>query len=558
MAKFVPGGPPRYKHQKLGLKKMIVTKGVCALLFDPGTGKTATTLDFASVLALKTPEDENGVRETRVLIVAPLAAIDTWVSQAETYLPPEIGYWAEALGGSIEKKAHALASRGGKPFRQSTSLQSRKQQSKELGPRSLHTHHSVAWGGRKSSLSDSETPLQKSDGPDGLDEEHPRLVITAVNIDAFSQRHAYKSKTAADLMLDAVKRYGPDLMVVDESHKIKGASSNVSRLMARISDHVPRRVILTGTVMPAGPMDVYGQWAFLEPYAFGTVQADGTKKRFTFTSFKEKYAVMGGYLGREVVGFKRLDEMQSIMADNAIVARKEDALDLPKTTDATLTVHLSSEEVNAYRDLKKNLATQLSDGTTVALTNRLSQMMRLRQVTSGFLPDDTGVKHTLGTSKADAISSLVHDTLAGEKRVVIFALFTREIELLTQKLKRRGTTVEVITGATHADDRIAIRQRFGSESSERIVLVAQIKTLSLAVNELVTASHAIFASLSQQRDDYVQARDRLNRIGQERPVTFWHALAPGTIDGVILDSHRDRTDLESAVLKHILDENHSP
>lgn len=554
MSKFVPGGPTRYAHQRRGLRKMIETKGVCALLFDPGTGKTATTLDFASVLSLKMPEDETGVRETRVLIAAPLAAVDTWVTQARQYLAPEVGFWAEALGGTIEEKAQALASRGGKPMK----LKKRPRSASRTGPRALHTMKSIAWDARHSSTSEATFPLVQEQGPDSLDPEHPRLILTVVNLDAFSQRHAYGSKTAADLMLDAVKRYSPDLMVIDESHKIKGASSNVSRLMSRIADHVPRRVILTGTVMPKGPMDVYGQWRFLEPRAFGQPRPDGSKDKATFTHFKDRYAQMGGYMGREVVGFKNLDEMQDIMAENAIVARKKDALDLPKTTDATLTVHLDPTEADAYRNLKKNLAVQLSDGTTVALTNRLAQMMRLRQVTSGFLPDDQGVKHTVGTSKADAISSLVHDTLAGEDRVVIFALFTREIELLSEKLKRKGTTVEVIAGATPSEERIAIRRRFGSDSSERIVLVAQIKTLSLAVNELVTASHAIFASMSQQRDDYVQARDRLDRIGQTKPVTFWHAQVPGTVDGVILESHRDRTDLESAVLKHILDENDSP
>lgn len=87
-----------------------------------------------------------------------------------------------------------------------------------------------------------------------------------------------------------------------------------------------------------------------------------------------------------------------------------------------------------------------------------------------------------------------------------------------------------------------------------MVIVAQIKTLSLAVNELVTANHAIFASMSQRRDEYIQARDRLDRIGQTRPVTFWHALVPSSVDHVILKSHTERTNLEDAMLKHIHEE----
>ncbi len=84
-------------------------------------------------------------------------------------------------------------------------------------------------------------------------------------------------------------------------------------------------------------------------------------------------------------------------------------------------------------------------------------------------------------------------------------------------------------------------------------MIAQIKTLSLAVNELVTSQDIIFGSLSQQRDDLIQAIDRLNRIGQTgEKVTVWYAEAPGTIDGVIHQSHIDGTNLEQAVLDHVM------
>ena len=110
-----------------------------------------------------------------------------------------------------------------------------------------------------------------------------------------------------------------------------------------------------------------------------------------------------------------------------------------------------------------------------------------------------------------------------------------------------------ISGDTPQAERLRLRKRFGSDSPDRMVMLAQIQTLSVAVNELVTASHAVFGSLSQRRDDLIQARDRLNRIGQTKPVTFWYALAPGTIDEVIMRSHDERTTLEDSVLAHVME-----
>lgn len=255
-------------------------------------------------------------------------------------------------------------------------------------------------------------------------------------------------------------------------------------------------------------------------------------------------------MGREVTSFRNLDDLQDVMAKNSIVVRKKDALDLPETTDVRVPVTLSPREQRAYDEMKRDLATLIGDGLTT-VPNRLAQMMRLRQITAGHAPTDDGRVVETGTSKIDTIKSIVHDTLAGESRIVVFALFKHEIAALAKSLDKTGTEVLVVDGSTPDATRLKYRRRFGSGEKARIVLVAQIKTISLAVNELVTASHAVFASLSQQRDDLVQARDRLHRIGQAKPCTYWFPLARGTIDEVIFESHETRTSVESAVLDHI-------
>lgn len=503
------------------------------------TGKTATTLDYASLLALKSPR-----REARVLVLGPLAAVDTWVTQSREYVAEGVAVWAEALGGSIRQKAEALASRGGNAPKASIT--------RGEAPRALGHRRALALDIRPA---DGVT-ARPQDGPDGLGTTLPRLVLISVNLDSFNSRASVGSggRTMADLMVDAVRRFGPDLIVVDESHRIKSATSNTSRAVARLTPLSPRRVILTGTVMPHSPLDVFGQWRFLDPYAFGTRMADGTTRPATFGNFRSRYARMGGWMGKEVLGFKNLDEMRAIMARNSIVARKTDALDLPPVTETVVRVDLSPAEKRAYEQMRKDLAVRFSSGQSSSVPNRLAQLMRLRQITSGYLPDDSGDLRVVGESKARVVRSLVHDTLAGESRLVVFAHFTPEIDLLSRILQEKGTEVEVITGATKAGDRARIRKRFGSSDPTRIVLIAQTRTLSLAVNELVTASHAIFASLSQQRDDDEQAIARLDRQGQRRPVTIWRAIAPGTVDEVILGSHRDRTNLESAMLRHINDQ----
>lgn len=503
------------------------------------THNTAPTLDYLSIAALKSSDRVDGVPEIRAMVVSPKAAVDNWVLQAEKYVHDDVNVWAEALGGSIKNKAQTLQSRG--PSGKVTGALPRKKDTKNLARRGLNVDRSELLYTRGALNPQGVSDLRVK----------PRLVLLSMGYEMFSSRDAHGSQTMADVLMRAVKSFRPHVIIADEMHKLKGPGSNTSRLMNRIGQLAPRRIGLTGTVMPNSPLDVFAQWRFLEPTAFGRYDPHtGGRKNATFSGFKNRYGVLGGFMGREVVSYQNLDEMQRIMAKNAIVVRKEDALDLPSTRDIPVPVVLTDKEQKIYDEMKSDLATRL-ETTLASVPNKLTQVLRLRQITAGHLPDDDGNVQTIGTSKINTIVSLVHDTLEGEKRVVIFGVFKHEIRALRDGLTRSGTEVLVIDGSTPDSQRLAMRQRFGSSDPARLVLIAQVKTISLSVNELVTASHAIFASLSLQRDDLTQARDRLHRIGQKDKTTFWYALARKTVDEVIYRSHQSRTDLETAVLRHI-------
>lgn len=546
--KYVTGGLPRFKHQKEGLRRAIETRGNLALIMDPGTGKTATALDYIGLLALKSPR-----REARVLVVAPYAAVDTWVKQAPYWLSPQVSVWAEVLGGTGLQKIEGLAARGGQPYPKPLDPKGKPETyARALLPIPRALHRPKSWVIQTRTLSGEIDPAL---GPDGLGDELPRVVLEVVNFEMLShqRRKITPGKTLGDALTDAVERFDPDLMVVDESHKAKSPSGAGSQMLARLARRIPRRMLLSGTIMPHSPMDVFSQWRILDPYAFGKIdQRTGTRRAATFGGFKTEYAQLGGFMGREIVGFRNLDRMQDIMARNSFVVRKEDALDLPTTTDVVHPVRLSSKEEKAYRQMKADLAAALPDGGDILAMSRLTQRIRLRQITSGYVSDGDVVQE-LGDSKLKTMCSVIQDELAGENRIVVFCYFSHEIAALSDALAVAGTEVLTVTGSTPQATRMAYRERFGSDDPARLVMVAQTRTMSVSVNELVTASHALFGSLSEQRDDLIQARDRLNRIGQTRPVTFHYFLAPRTVDEVIYQTMQDRTDLESAMLKHVKD-----
>lgn len=483
-----------FAHQTEGVKQLIKHDGVYALLWEPGTGKTKCVIDYLSWLALAARS------EVRVLVVCPKAVTDSWVDQMALHCA--VSHREDVLEGSINEKAETLK----------------------------------LW---------AKAPLASM----------PMITLQVINVETMSSRRTVTkttSKLHSDHLLQAVKKYAPHVLVVDESHRLKSSSSNAGRLLQRISRVVKRRILLTGTPMPHGPMDVWTQWQILDPTAFAT-----GGKSWPFSKFQQYYAVMGGYMGKEIMGYHHLDDLQRRMGACSMVVRKEDALDLPPTMEIVHKFAMEPAEERAYRKMLDDLLVLLDSGAVMSAPSRLTQMLRLRQIVSGYVRADgaTAYKY-IGEGRLHATLELLQDLCATEHRLVVFAWGRPEVDRLVERINSaknlNGFVAHAITGDTSDAERMRLRKKFAeTDDPNRLILVCQWRTVSLGINEFVSASHAIFLSLSQQRDDLIQGKARLDRQGQTKPVTFHYVECPGTIDSVIRKSHTDRTDLESAILSHI-------
>lgn len=507
-------------HQHEGVKFLETVDGIGALLYDPGVGKTGTAMSWLDILASRK-------KEVRVLVVAPLTAADTWVLQVPDFMVSTVK--ARMLSGSTAKIMGDIRAAGD-------------------------------WA----KVPNSKMYVDHKGNAN-------KVTILSVSAGAISSYCTNRSKTVT--MLQAVRAYKPDVVIVDESHIIKSHNANISTAMYQIGQLADHRIILTGTVNPHGPLDCYGQWRFLAPWTFSdqyhekytkkpltmTVQQKAAIRPWAFGRFKMRYSIAGGYMNHQTVGYQNLKELNSRVAERSHVVR-DDVLGLPAVKDIDIHVTLSPKERKAYNDMRDELLAQLDSGELIEAPNALAKIMKLRQIASGFVKNtETGEVHSVGTSLQKACTEIATTQLAGENRLVVFAYFRAECAEMAESLRRiekaagRDTVVEVITGTTKREERFAIRQRFKDVSGnpKRMILVAQQRTMSVSVNELVTARHAIFASQSERRDDFVQSRKRLARKGQTRKVTFWNVFVPGSVGETMLRSHHTRGDLEKDLLDHI-------
>lgn len=182
----------------------------------------------------------------------------------------------------------------------------------------------------------------------------------------------------------------------------------------------------------------------------------------------------------------------------------------------------------------------------VSVDLAITQMLRLHQLTGGFLTTDEGNLAFLGSAKYDALFEALEDWRGRREpddKAVIFCKFTAEVRSICKMLSNMSERFDYFDGS-HNDPRIW--QDFQDRPDTR-VLVVQIETGGVGI-DLFRANLGIFFSVGLNYVDYDQARARLLRIGQEKTVLYLHIMMEDTIDMKIRDALQSKGNLAKEVL----------
>lgn len=355
-----------------------------------------------------------------------------------------------------------------------------------------------------------------------------RLLVAVINYEA----------THREGIFEALDGYAADLIVCDESQRIKNPRAAQSRAVQMLGDRAACRLILSGTPVQNSVIDLYSQYRFLDPGVFGA----------NFYAFRNRYCQMGGYGGHEVVGFQHMDELVRKEHSIALRVTKAECLDLPGQTFVRRYVQLEPAARQLYTQIARASCAELENGEHVTASIVLTKLLRLMQLTGGFVQADGGDRpRPAGSAKLDALADILEDYVqeAGQK-LVVFARFRPEIAAICQLLEQRGIRYGRIDGEVPMDQRGAIVETFQKDPGVK-VFVAQIQTAGLGIT-LHAASAAVFYSLDFNYANYAQALARIHRIGQAQPVTYIHLLAENTVDEQVLDALERKEDLARTIV----------
>lgn len=326
------------------------------------------------------------------------------------------------------------------------------------------------------------------------------------------------------------KRWGG--LILDESHRIKSHSSQTTKKLTRLAKQVPLRYILTGTPAADKPLDVFAQFRFLDPSILGQYW---TPFLHRYTRGIERVNAKQQTRYYEILDYINQEELNRKIYQHAFRVTNE-VLNLPPTTDTVIPVELSTRERTAYRKMLRESVVALGEDDSEFATagNVLARLLRLQQITSGFLRpeslagEDEKPVEVLGNSKQRALVDLLEDM--PDEPVVVFYRFSQDAVSIHAAAKKADRPSFELSGKVN-------QLREWQEDDGNSVIAVQIRAGGSGVST-VRASKVVYYSLTYSLTDFQQSRARSHRPGQDRPVSYYTILAQDSVDELILEALR--------------------
>ena len=363
--------------------------------------------------------------------------------------------------------------------------------------------------------------------------------ILVMNVEAFSTK---KGVDFAARFLNSHNTF----MVIDESTTIKNPGAKRTKNIVALGKYAKYRRIMTGSPVTKSPLDLYKQCEFLDEYLLD---------HSSYYTFRTRYAVMrkANFNGRSVeivVGYKNLGELSEKLKPFSYRVLKDDCLDLPKKTFMKRVITLSAEQEKVYKQMKEMALAQLN-GKLLTTANALSQLMRLHQITCGHFRANDGSTQTVKNNRLNELTELLEEV---EGKAIIWAHYQYDVQTVIDAIKKEYGEDAVVDyyGKTPNEERQDNINKFQSDPKCRF-LVGTPSTGGYGLT-LTAASTMIYYSNGYDLEKRQQSEARIDRIGQEKPMTYIDIICENTVDERIVKALRKKINIATEIMGEELKE----
>lgn len=314
-------------------------------------------------------------------------------------------------------------------------------------------------------------------------------------------------------------------------------------------------------------------------------------------------------------GYRRLDELNALLQPVSSRVTKDDVLDLPPKLYSKRFFSMTPEQAKLYRQLRDEYIVWLEmggiekeaealgevarpdscpscgdrreievdgyvypcpdcgdrvdalgqDGTTpVIAALAITRLLRLQQITCGYLPTDDEEEPLYVIPGANRRLDLLCDLIEEQQhKVIVWARFQMDITLILAELKKRGIKAVRYDGLVNDDERAEAKALFQGERAlyDRGQVVgreaippeeqAQVFVGNPAAGAtgltLTAAKTVIYYSNSFKLIDRLQSEDRAHRIGQANSVLYVDLVAEDSVDEKVVEALRNKFNVASQI-----------
>lgn len=368
-----------------------------------------------------------------------------------------------------------------------------------------------------------------------LVKKYNELKVYSFNVECFV------SQKQQDMLIDILKN-NRCILVVDESQTIKNPSAKRTKfIVEKASKLALYRRILTGTPITKGTEDIYSQFKFLNPNIIGLS---------SYYAFRNKYCQMGGYLQRQIIGYKGIDELQHKIKTYTMRVLKKDCLDLPEKMYQKEPFSLTTEQLKAYNEVRDEGITYLSrckeTSEPITFDNVLVRMKKLQQISSGYLMnvEDGKFIEIVKPEHNPRLLKLKELLNNIEGKAIIWTIYSADIVYI---MKILGDEAVRYDGKISTEDRQINRDKFKNDPKIKY-FVANLQAAARGLT-LTEATTAIYYNNSYDLELRLQSEDRCHRIGTKENVLYIDLEASKTIDKKIIRALRSKKKVADMVLQ---------
>lgn len=314
------------------------------------------------------------------------------------------------------------------------------------------------------------------------------------------------------------RKLNPDVICIDESTKFKNSMSKRFKLLKPFLAAVPRRWILTGTLVPNGLMDMWAQTYIMDLGSALGGYITQYRNRYFHNKPWDEYTWLPNV--------NAFEEITDLITPLTLRLKAEDHLDMPELLPLYTEVELPPRARKLYDQIESEFIAEL-EGTSLVAGNAAAAGTKCRQIANGAVYTEHPDYQELHSEKLNALDDLLEEILPAP--VILLYEYGHDKERILQKYPQ-ATCISDVPLSRYKE----IENAFNAGTIP--ILMGHPASMGHGLNLQGTCHHVIWYGITWNFEYYDQAMRRVYRQGQKAETVFvYHLVAKDTKDTDVVE-----------------------